>query len=127
MYSLIGFLGKRLFRAHNRLTKQISKDNMKRMAMGRADLKIVDQWHSGKFSNGGRVKYLPRAFALFDLALAISASFCGVHTISAEANKIRPPVTFPLLTCKVKDHRRRYQIVGKNATTSVVSYIQSLL
>ena len=127
MYSLIGFLGKRLFWAHNRLTKQISKDNMKRMAMGRADLKIVDQWHSGKFSNGGRVKYLPRAFALFDLALAISASFCGVHTISGEAHKIRPPVTFPLLTCKVKDHRRRYQIVGKNATTSVVSYIQSLL
>ena len=100
---------------------------MKRMAMGRADLKIVDQWHSSKFSNGGRVKYLPRAFALFDLALAISASFCGVHTISGEAHKIRPPVTFPLLTCKVKDHRRRYQIVGKNATTSVVSYIQSLL
>ena len=51
----MGFLGKRLFRAHNRLTEQISKDNMKTMTMGLADLKIVDQWQSGKCSNGGRV------------------------------------------------------------------------
>lgn len=123
----MGFLGKRLFRAHNRLTEQISKDNMKTMTMGLADLKIVDQWQSGKCSNGGRVEYFPRAFASFDFVLVISASFCGVYTISGEANKIRPPVSSPLLTCKVKDLQRGYQIVGKNAKTSMVSYIQSLL
>ena len=54
----MGFLGKRLFRAHNRLTEQISKDNMKTMTMGRTYLKIVDQWHSGKNSTTSMVSYI---------------------------------------------------------------------